>query len=267
MRDLWRKSHYISNIGYLIDVPIQEYDISKANINTLRDANAISEEQYQYFLHCPKIEREIEIGKMQGRDASINPIIKNGIENARRIFMEINGIDDSQILAIRNDAIMVMGDRPMRLDITDRVKFRLDAEYRSFYKLQFAFMYYNFDLISKKEVLDIKGLGEASVSLHRSYMLDFFAELFYTAQIEGIEPAIKLLSIFYSKYINKELDVGYYRELNPQSAYKIDKRFVGCESIYTDYMPDLKPVDISFNEKILRDLSRMYASIYFKQNK
>lgn len=267
MNNVWRKGNYRANIQYLIDVPIREYDISKANISVLRDADVLSEEQYQYFLHCPKIDREVAIGKMEGRDPSITIALQNGIANARKIFMEINNINDSDVLAIRNDAIMLIGDRSINTSITDRVSFRLVGDYRSFYKINMLDMYYNFDLVSKTEVLDIKGLGDLGVNLHRPYMLEFLAELFYTAQIEGAEAAIKLLTIVYNRYINKELDIEYYRELNAISRFKLIKDLSMYRSLYLDEASegDRPYIDTSFNEQILRELNRIYASIYFKK--
>lgn len=267
MSRLWEKSNYQSNIHYLIDIPIQEYDISKANINVLRDKCILSEEQYQYFLRCPKLEREIAIGKMQGADPSISLALKDGITSARQIFIETNNIKDQDILSIRNDAIMVIGDKLIKTDITDRVKFRLTGNYRSFYKINRLYMYYNFDLISKTEILDIKGLGEKGIALHKYHMLEFLSELFYTAQIDGVKEAIKLLSNVYSQYLEYRLDVGYYRELNEISRYKLKNEISLFNTLYIDNATNydkMRYIDISYNEQIFRYLNRIYASIYFK---
>ena len=78
-KHLWERSFYNSNIPYLISVPIREYDISKANISVLRDANVINEEQYQYFYNAPKYIREVAIGKMQGSNPELSKIKNAGI--------------------------------------------------------------------------------------------------------------------------------------------------------------------------------------------
>lgn len=266
MNNLWEKPNYKSNIQFLIDIPIREYDISKANINVLRDANILTEDQYQYFLQCPKLEREIAIGKMQGANPEVSLALKNGIANARRVFMEMNSINPSDVLAIRNDAITVIGDRYMKTDITDRVKFRLSGDYRSFYRINRMHLFYNFDLITKTEVLDIKGLGDLGVAQHKHFMLEFLSELFYTAQIEGVEMAIKLLATVYEQYINKSLSVEYYRELNETSRYKLSSDMSKFSSWYLEHATEYhkKYLDISYNEQIFRELNRIYASIYFK---
>ena len=100
MNHLWDKDRYSAKIEFIIDNFIREYDITKANISVLRDANVLSEEQYMYFMSAPKMEREVAIGKMQGSNTKITEILKSGIKNAKRVFMESNGIQDSEILYI-----------------------------------------------------------------------------------------------------------------------------------------------------------------------
>ena len=262
---LWECINYKSGIQFLIDVPITEYDISKANINVLRDANAISEEEYQYFYQAPKEERSIAIGKLQGRDPKITEILKNGIANARKVFLEINRIDDSRVLEIRNDAIVVIGNPVDRLDITERVKFRDANHYTSFYSINAIEYFYFFDIVTQRENLDAKGLGDGATSLHLYYMLEFLSELFYSAQIEGVKTAIYLLQLFHTNYIKKILDINYYRELNSASRFRLNKGFSMTNTIYADNLTeyDKRYIDISFNESILRYLNRIYASIYF----
>ena len=136
-RSLWQKSHYASKIEYIVDSIIREFDISKANISILRDANVLSEERYQYYLTCPRMERQIAIGKLQGSNPKISEILKSGITNAKKIFMETNSIDDSEVLYIRNDAIAIIGQRIIRnLNISEHVSFRQTAMYTSFYKFK-----------------------------------------------------------------------------------------------------------------------------------
>lgn len=267
MNTLWENFHYKKEVDTIIDSQIYEYDITKANISVLRDANIISEQEYQYYLQCDKLEREVSIGKLQGSDPKISSIIKEGIANSRRIFLESNKIPDSKVLSIRNDAITIIGMQAHNLQITDRVAFRQSGYYTSYYKIGFVEYLYLFDIVSQTENLDIKGIGDEGVSLHKNYMLEFLSELFYSAQVEGVKEAIRLLQMFYHNYTHKFLDVGYYRELNSNSMYKsnIPINQYSLETIYYDNMTnfDKQYIDISFNESILRCLNRLYSAIYF----
>lgn len=262
---IWKNVNYRSGVQFLIDTPLIEYDISKADISVLRDANILSEEEYQYFLVAPKKERNIAIGKLRGRCPEVTTILKNGIENARKIFIESNNIQNSNILEIRNDAIIIIGREAEHLKITDRVSFRPVGNYTSFYKINEVEYFYFYDIVSKTELLDIKGLGDEAIALHKNYMLDFLLELFYTSQIEGPKQAITLLSYFHTNYINKDLDIGYYRELRSMSKFKLIDNASMVGSIFADSLTnyDKRYIDIGFNENILRYLIRIYASIYF----
>ena len=266
MSSLWERVNYRSDIHFILDNTIREYDITKANISVLRDANIISDSDYNYLLACPKNEREIIIGKMQGRNPEITKTLKAGIANARRMFMQLNGIKDSEVLAIRNDSITIFGNRPInKLDITDRVHFRESGSYTSFFHVNAIDLYYFYDRVSNTEVLDVKGLGKESVKLHKQFMLEFLAELFYSAQIEGVKNAISLLSTFHSNYLKKLLPVEYYREMNPASRYRMNSEFSLCDTIYTDHLTEYDKafIDIGYNDSVLRQLNKMLSSIYF----
>lgn len=263
---LWQKTNYSARIEYIIDTLIREFDISKANISILRDANVLTEETYQYLLTAPRMERQVYIGKLQGSNTEVTNILKNGILNAKKIFMESNGIQDSEILYIRNDAIAIIGNRYIdNLAISNRVAFRESARYSSFYKFNTIDLLYYYNPVTNTEVLDVKGLGKAGTEVHKPYMLDFLCELFYRAQIEGIKQAIPILQSFYNRYINRDLEIGYYRELNPQSYFKLDSRMSMNSSLYMDHAFNghKKLIDISYNDNLLRHFAKIYSSIYF----
>lgn len=266
MNHIWSNKNYKSKCQFLIDTDIYEYDITKANISILIDSGAISLDLYNYLYNAPKSERTIVVGKMQGKDSNITQILNIGIENARRIFIESNNIDPNSIISIRNDAIMYVGHQASTLKISDHTSFRMSGNYSSFYNIGFVDYLYKFDIVTQYENMDIKGLGKESIKLHNEYMIDFLKELFYTAQIDGIEQAISMLQKFHSAYINLDLDIGYYRELNSMSKFKLNGMSM-VSILYSDMLTnwDKRYVDISFNESILRYLNRIYSMIYFKK--
>lgn len=260
MTSLYSKRLYLAEIACLIDTPIREFDISKANISVLRDANAISEDLYQELFMGPKMKRSITIGKLQGQNPRISEVLKQGIENARRIFLQANNIDDNEVLAINNDSITIIGNKPIRvLDITERVRFRLDGEYTSYYLINQIGCFYFYDRITGIENIRVKGMGEDKVALHREYLLDFFKELFYTAQIDGIIPAMDLLNNFYNLYITKELPIEYCREFNAMSRYRMISEMSMVSTMFMDWVTEIdrKYVNDATNMHILLDLNRM----------
>lgn len=263
---IWDKDLYRSSTHFVIDNHIREYDISKANISILRDAGVLTEEQYQYFLNCDKLEREITIGKMQGRDSRISDILKEGFKLARKNFIESNGITDPEILSIRKDSVTIIGDRPIRtLQVSPHTVFRQTGEFSSYYRFAHIDVFYLADIINKIENMEIKGIGDSNIPLHKDYMIDLLSELFYSAQIRGIQDAISLLGHVYQVYINRDFPIEYYREFNSISRYRLKPEFTAYGTLYLDHATVMHKhdIDISYNESVLRTLMRIYSSVYF----
>ena len=263
---IWDRDLYRSNTHFVIDNHIREYDISKANISILRDAGVLTEEQYQYFLHCDKLEREITIGKMQGRNPELSKILKEGFRLARKNFIESNGIQDAEVLSIRKDSVTIVGDRLIRnLQVGPHTFFRQTGDFSSYYRFAHIDIFYLADVINKIENIEIKGIGDGNIPLHKDYMIDLLSELFYSAQIRGIQDALSLLGHVYQTYITNNLDLGYYREFNSLSKYRLIPEFTTYGTLYLDSISDdqRQYIDISYNESVLRTLMRMYSSVYF----
>ena len=66
---------YITPLNY-ISGRIVEYDIASANINMLYKYNMIDINYYNYLKSLPKINREVEIGKLIRSDSNYYNIIK-----------------------------------------------------------------------------------------------------------------------------------------------------------------------------------------------
>lgn len=265
---LWDKFHYIANIDCLTDFPIRSFDMRKANISVLRESNQISEEQYNYLFNADKIEREIYIGKLIGNKPELSAILSNGIKQAKKLFFEANSIEDVDVLEINNDAVYIIGYKPVAVQqVSQYIYFKLEEEYTAFYRVKNISYYYDYNTVTRKEVLRAKGLGETGTALHSQYMLDFLKELFKTAQMSGYEQAIRLLSIFYRNYVNKLLPIEYYRELNPQSMFRIDIESKAGAAYYSEIANPMhrQYVDISYNEMILREFNKLLSYLYMKK--
>ena len=266
MENLWSKVNYASYMQCLIDTQIRVYDITKANISVLRETEVISQDEYVHLFNADKLEREIYIGKLQGSRPEVSKVLADGIINAKRVFISSNNIDDNDILEINNDAVYLIGNKPVPVQqVSPFVYFKLAEQYTSFYKVKDIRYYYYANMMTRTEYLNPKGLGKAR-ALHEAYMLDFLKVLFYTAQFQGTQEALKLLSAFYEQYTNKTLDIAYYRNLNPASRYNI-KMFDKYASYQTDIITsqNLRLIDPSYNEKILREFNKLLIERYLKE--
>lgn len=267
-KKIWEYDLYKANVPFIIDGTIVEYDISKANISILMDAGCLSEELYARLYNSNKMERQISIGKLQGKNPNLSLALSEGLQNARKKFIEMNNFNTMNIIDIRKDSISIYGtQQATQFQISDHVSFRVAGNYTSLYRLGFIDIYYLYDVITGQEIIDPRGLGK-SKELHKDYMLDFLSELFYVARAwDGPKKALELLKNFNEKYINRDLAIGFYREFNPQSMYKLN--YSDFSSMYADMLLDAKHIkkdlDISFNANILRELVKYYSSVYFRK--
>lgn len=262
---IWEKVKYTSQIDYLIGVSIKEYDMSKANISILYNAGAINKELYQELFNAPKYMREYQVGCMERDNLSISELVRGGIKEAKKQFILQNGLKLDEILAIKGDAVFVIGNRPMNTEITPIIQFKLANEYTSFYKISpFIEVFYSYLPINDIERFDAKGM-EKSLYLHQDHMMNYLCSLFYTAQVIGVDEAIKNLIEFYKAYIDRALDINYYRRFDASSMFDINP-FEGQEATtffkaasWTEDKKDM--IDIHHNAKVLSTIYRIYASI------
>ena len=128
---------------------------------------------------------------------------------------------------------------------------------------------------------NIDEMNEAIIAKHNSIVspeddVIVLGDLMLNDTEKGIECVNRLngnLHIVYGnhdtpkriqEYINLKLDLGYYREFNAASKFLI-KPFPGSFRVFTAEHFDPKNIDyidIKFNEALLRDLYKIYFSIY-----
>jgi len=241
---------------------IMEYDIRAANISMLREANMITDEFYNYLLISDKQYREEYIG-MQERQEMENSKSKSalegsityrtiyeGIKAAKIKLFDLNNIQPNEVIRIANDAVYV--NRLVNLDHTkmsDFVEFRLKMVAESVIKLSNTlclFFWHDQNGLN----LEVKGISnENNIKLHQPYMLSFLGSVLLTYERAGVNDAIHLIEDFYNDYINRKLDINFYRELSPRSMYKIIN-----SGYYLYDINDVNIVDISYNGNIIREL-------------
>jgi hypothetical protein len=261
---LWYKDNYCSGLQYSIGKYITEYDIEKANISVLYAMGVLDKPTYDMLYKADKQYREVYIGKMQRKDPFISQKKAEGIRWYRKKFIEDNNIPDNRILAIKNDAIYVIGEPCNKRQFDDLINFRIANVYTVFAKVGKLELYYGFDPINGTERIDVKGINDAKLELHREYMI--ICSLFYNLQTCNDEKAINEQSEILEKYLTRCLPAGFYREFNADSMFRINTRF----STFQLHMigdEDVGMVDISCNLRILSDLNAILTDRYMSGTK
>lgn len=276
--DLWRNKNYLSNIDYLLDSRIAEYDISKANISTLLHVGRINKTQYNELAAMPKFEREVTIGMWMQKDPTLYKSISECIEEARHNLFDFFQLEDYEVLSIKNDSVTVIGRDPVQsisVFSDNSTVFRLDGVYTSYCKLQSIKgtakkeIYYYYDRMSGQENISVKGISNEALQLHRGYFLDFIMALFNAAEIEGPRAPVEMLAAFNSKYINREWETGYYRRFDSISKFDLEYNISEYATFQADFVDELNKgmIDISYNESMIQRLISIFSSNYFNKVK
>lgn len=268
----------LSNQNYLtpsryISGRIVEYDIRSANISILRTKNIISEDEYINLYNMPKKQREIEIGLKIKNDSSIYESIKEGIKEARLELGKSNIINPDSIVRIANDAVYINSNIDLKnTKFGNYVEFRKKSTYNIMIQLYNIIIFLAF-LPDGNLDIDVKGLGEENIKLHEDCILYTIISTIVIKERSGTIAAISYLTDICEKYIHYNLPVGYYREFNSESSYRLKYTIPG-NTVNMTRMPgynlginnvseyDKNSLDINYNYSVLRELWSILIEFY-----
>jgi hypothetical protein len=244
---------------------IVEYDIKSANISVLREYDIITQEDYDYLSSLPKILREKEIGIRERNDPELYNKIKNGIIESKVRLAQSNNINIDSIIRVANDAVYINSNIDLsNTKFGNYIEFMHKSEYNVFCNLNGVIIFCSF-LDDGNIDIDIKGIGDV-LSLHRDYMVYTIMSTITLLERSSINDAIGYLSDICEQYLKRELPVGYYREFNSASLYKVSLYDVSY-GLYNASDLDKASIDINYNYTILRELWSILVEIYTLRTK
>ena len=248
MNDIMKHITYITPLPYISGC-IREYDIKSANINMLLKYGKISMETYTYLSNLPKINREIEVGHMMKRDIAFYNTVSNGIKEAKKLLIESNNIPLSSIIRIANDAMYINSSNPLSYTKFDNIEFVVKHQYNCMLNLNNVIIFIS--LLDDGYNVDVIGMNNNNVPLHESF-LSFICNLVYRIERVSYKDALDYYMDFYKSYVNKELDISYYREFNANSMYTT----IGRLKYGMLFVNSLDNIDTGYNLYLLRLIYR-----------
>lgn len=168
-------------------------------------------------------------------------------------YLEPKKIDPENILYF-NDYKLVLND----IDLDDD-NLKVD-EYDNFIRVG------EFILMTKQDMFGMKqaivGLDPHNIELHKDYFIALIFKIMNMVSKNNTQLTIDTLMQFYRYYVNRELDIEYYREFNLQSKFKVSSmNYI----YYIDSEPlDVKSIDISYNEKVIRYIASLIWGVFGK---
>lgn len=180
-------------------------------------------------------------------------IYKYTSENKMDWSHYLDDIEPEKILYLNNYSL-VLND----IDLDDD-NLKVD-EYDNFIRVG------EFILMTKQDMFGMKqaivGLDPHNIELHKDYFIALIFKIMNMVSKNNIQLAIDTLRDFYRDYVNGELNIEYYREFNLQSKFKVSS----MNYIYyiDSDLVDVRSLDISYNEKVLRYISSLIWGVYGK---
>lgn len=236
--NIWEKDLFINkNIPYLFKKVIREYDMSEAGFNMLRENEILDRDTIEDLLKHTKKERHIMIGKMEANNSVLKETKKELFKEYRKRFFYENDLLENDVISIKKDAIFVTRECDC-LKYGEYVKFVPKSTYTSYIRLNERFEFYY-----STSKLDVKGIRDDLLELHKEYMIDFIKSFFYKMEVDTPENVIQYTKRFIDKYKYRELPIEYYRELNALSDFAYND---GTFSSYA-WEDDINKLDITHN--------------------
>ena len=246
INELSKAITYVTPLPYVSGC-IREYDIKAANINILLHENAITQAQYDYLSNLPKMYREIDVGNMIRKDVSVYNTISGGITEAKLKLLTENAVDPLSVIRIANDAVYINSSVELNKTQFDNITFVMKKEYNVMINLNNVLLFIS--LFGDSYDVDIIGISDDLLFAHEKF-ITFVCDLVYRIERVGNKDAIDFYQDFYEKYINKQLDIGYYRELNSNSCYTT----IGALKYGLWNVDSLDSIDIGYNLFLLRQI-------------
>lgn len=214
---LFKNTNYLAKGVTVVQNRITEYDIRHSNTSILREARLLKTSTLDALDALPGKDRKVIVGKMILKDRSIQKVISRGVKEAKRKLFEANGVQDSEILSIKNDAVFIIG-RKLRYTTFGTIEFRPKNVYSLYLNIEKIEFYYD----KVRDTVDVKGVNDIVVEDpdHQAGMVQFFSTVMKYLVFDRRDKLRQYLIEFSEDYKAKKLPVQYYKEFNSYNVYR-----------------------------------------------
>lgn len=241
---LWNRTNYLNKtIDTISNTKIYEYDMKQGGYCILKQNGFFTNKEIKYLDTCPKLDRNVYIGRKLINKPEWNKVLIDGFKYIIKRLIEIYNIPDDKILSIKKDAIFLIDTfLGSNLQI-EYMELKLENTYTSYYYIKEieAEFYYN------KYKLDVKNINKEVVEWHKDYFLKDLMNIFEIVEKNNYDLLIKKLKRYRKQYVERELPIEHYRELNRDNMYRID--IFNNKTILAESWDDVNSVNIDYNFK------------------
>jgi len=203
--------------------------MQSAGMNILTDLGYFTLQDKERLTKIDKKKRNILIGLMLKKDKQMVEDLENGFSEARRLFLEMNNIKNSEILSIKRDAIYLIN-REFGIDgnISSNLKLIPKNKYDVYMNINNREHYYNI----ADNRLDLKGYSKDVVRVQQDYLFKFLTSIIEKDSIDDKNGKFIQLATMKDDMLSYSLPKQFYYDLN-YSKYLSDSitGFLGLDDI------------------------------------
>lgn len=204
-------TNYISPIQSIKNVQISEWDIHSAGFSVLKFRKLLPESELEALSKLDKHTRTVKEGLLQKARPEIATEIIETLKAARQGFILMNQIPADSILSIKKDALFLINQNPKISIIREYFEFVKKNTYTSYIQLPGKREFY---FNSNTNILDVKGISKVANEKQQEFLISDIKKLFRSWEKVSPELMYSLLVSYRKKYLNRELPLEAYRELD-----------------------------------------------------
>jgi hypothetical protein len=190
------------NIQYMFHSNIVEYDMKAMSVSISEKYGLLDDETIRILKLLPKEQRTKKIGLLQRDNKEFSQQLLSCELETRRKFLELNGLDETNVLSLHSDAC-IFNSKKKITNIIDGVEFKHANTWTSYIKFNGIEMFYVDGVITYKGIPKDM-LNRHTLGIHK-YLLNVFDK------VENYDPSIlDFLSKFQRRYIQDKFPEYYY---------------------------------------------------------
>lgn len=227
-------------IQYIKNRRIIEYDMKEAGWSICKELSLLTKEEIRRLSVLDKKNRHIQIGLISRDDQEFSRELNEGFKYFTSLFRKENKIEEDNVLSIKKDSLTVIDTDINKLSFGE-VLFVPKAEYSSYCYISGIEFYANpsSNQTAYKNLNDTFGKGD---------LVQEIFTLMINAEFNKKDYSFKYLKDLRNLYLKRELDIGFYREVNAKASYRILSDS-SINKIYIENIDEsiIERVDITYN--------------------